>query len=726
MKKHKFLWALALSSTCLFGLASCQGAQGIQGEKGDKGDTGEKGEKGEKGDTGAKGEKGDKGDTGEKGEKGEKGDKGDTGSTGATGAKGDTAWANTILPCENGYIVPSIGSGVAGKDKVTFKMYPKNSTDYKCVSLKLNDETIYADSLIESNDGTYRSYTTTMVTGGFVVSADFSNTKVTCKIDTLTGGTIKFEDSDKSDPKSILPGEVIKLKIEESANYRFNSIKLGEKEITLSELKNDKDNFKENDDGTYSYSFKMTNSDLTIDATFNQGYAITIDSSNDAYATITTSAKNNCALLDEEVTIKVDVKVATSILTAIKVNDEKVYDLSSNTKKGGSYSYKYKMNAQAITISIELTNLETVKQKTYDGGSISYNPESCYPGSKVTLTITPDADNKHLTSLIIGGQELVQNDNYYLKGTSIDSNVLTIDVEMPKGGLNVDATFTVLGAYTASPLSRVYQINNLDELKKFRDKVNDNSLIYENATIKLMSNIDLKKEEWTPIYYGHWAFNSSTTLNRKGIVFDGNNKTIYNLKIDGNSDSQNPEKGHDIGFFSFADYCTIKDLNFNGANITGIGRIGVVAGHMRYGTNCKVIDCSVTDATLVADPNIKDSNGEENGDKVGAIVGQMNEGDNLEIVGCSAKNIKITAYRDVGGIAGYFSGNSNNVFKNNTLSGYIELTVDRSNDYKKFGDTQTSYNFNEFIGSIQTKSFTVDDTNKKEAGCDVTITFPAK
>ncbi len=70
----------------------------------------------------AKGEKGDKGDTGETGPQGPAGDKGDKGDT---GEKGDTAWSNTILPVEGGYVKVNVGSALVGED-VTFTLVAKN------------------------------------------------------------------------------------------------------------------------------------------------------------------------------------------------------------------------------------------------------------------------------------------------------------------------------------------------------------------------------------------------------------------------------------------------------------------------------------------------------------------------------------------------------------------------------------------------------------------------
>ena len=197
MKKNK-LAVLSLLAVSAIGLASCSGEQGPRGlegpkgEKGDKGDQGlkgetgnegpagpvgpkgdqgpkgEKGDKGDRGETGATGEKGEKGDTGATGEKGEKGDKGDKGDTGASGK---TAWSNTILPSEGGYVVPSVGSAVVGSE-ITFTI--KANAGYTFNSLVLNDKTYSRAECDVVSDTTY-TYTTTMKENGYVVQANFSN-----------------------------------------------------------------------------------------------------------------------------------------------------------------------------------------------------------------------------------------------------------------------------------------------------------------------------------------------------------------------------------------------------------------------------------------------------------------------------------------------------------------------------------------------------------------------
>jgi hypothetical protein len=77
------------------------------------------------------------------------------------------------------------------------------------------------------------------------------------------------------------------------------------------------------------------------------------------------------------------------------------------------------------------------------------------------------------------------------------------------------------------------EISNLEELKNFRDEVN-NGETFRGKIVKLTNNIDLANEEWTPI--GKNRYNSF-----KG-TFDGQNYIIKNLT------SIKNQKEH-IGFF---------------------------------------------------------------------------------------------------------------------------------------------------------------------------------
>ena len=327
MKKNKFLWTLALSSSCLFALASC-GSQGQKGEQGDpgingtngtdgkdgengqdgksvltgkgspastlgndgdsyidtltfdfytkeegtwskigniKGTTGETGSKGEKG-TSVRTGKGEPSDTlgnngdsyidlstfdfyikedgtwskegnikGDKGDQGDKGDKGDKGTSGSTGSKGDdgaTAWSNTFLPSNYGYITPSAGSVVADDtNEISFTVHHLDYDNYRCSELvlknpKLDDgELVISASDAEKNGSDY-TFTTTMKEGGFVVSANYASKNLSISLpdnSILTGGSISIE-GDSGNTNKYFSGQEVTLKITlDSEKYRIKS-----------------------------------------------------------------------------------------------------------------------------------------------------------------------------------------------------------------------------------------------------------------------------------------------------------------------------------------------------------------------------------------------------------------------------------------------------------------------------------------------------------------------
>ena len=207
MKKTKLLTLTALTLIGLLGLSSC----GEKGEKGDTGATGPAGETGPKGDKGDPGENGEDGKDGAtwltgtskpadtlgnlgdmylnttngdvyqkeesgwtlkmniKGEDGEDGEDGRPGLNGSQGSQGETAYSNTILPSEGGYVIPSVGSATSGSS-ITF--YIHTNKGYSFESLELNDSKVTTLTYDEDGVG---SYETTMPTNGFVVKANFVN-----------------------------------------------------------------------------------------------------------------------------------------------------------------------------------------------------------------------------------------------------------------------------------------------------------------------------------------------------------------------------------------------------------------------------------------------------------------------------------------------------------------------------------------------------------------------
>ena len=198
MRKNKlFLSLIAVCSIVGMGITSCnsepvQGPQGEQGPVGPQGPAGENGENGEDGSLILHGE-GKPADTlgkdtdvyidsktGDlyqkengswtlvmniKGEDGQDGHDGSDGLNGSNGEDGKTAWSNTILPSEDGYILPSLGSATVG-ETVTFTFVPNSNSEGTDLSKVI--WTINGEKMLGNDDGTISK---NMIEGGYVVSA---------------------------------------------------------------------------------------------------------------------------------------------------------------------------------------------------------------------------------------------------------------------------------------------------------------------------------------------------------------------------------------------------------------------------------------------------------------------------------------------------------------------------------------------------------------------------
>lgn len=162
-------------------------------------------------------------------------------------------------------------------------------------------------------------------------------------------------------------------------------------------------------------------------------------------------------------------------------------------------------------------------------------------------------------NILIGAQPSISVD-----GTSSVSaeNVTIADGVAMEATKNSDGTYTFAKKLSGEGTeSDPYVISNLEDLKNFRDNVN-NGNNYSNKFVELNADIDLAGETWTPIGTAKTPFNGN---------FNGNNCTISNLVVNGGSSD-------DQGFFGRTNNGTIKNLTIKNAKVSGYLNVGVVAG----------------------------------------------------------------------------------------------------------------------------------------------------
>ncbi len=226
--------------------------------------------------------------------------------------------------------------------------------------------------------------------------------------------------------------------------------------------------------------------------------------------------------------------------------------------------------------------------------------------------------------------------------------------------IEIDSDNKIINLYSAKDLAKFGNIIN-----------NDNVSGYSGYTVNLLTDIDLNNLEWTPI--GMYDVDYSL----RG-TFDGNDHTIKNLKCSNDQAIVSGLFGSILG--------TIKDLNVTDVDIHG-GYFagGICAWSSSFGS--LIDNCNVTNGTIISTPRIVDGKLDD-GDNVGGILGYAVNKD--AVTNCSVKNLKISAYRDVGGILGHaniaYGSEYPVIFENNTVEN-CTIIQDLSDMYStSYGD----------------------------------------
>lgn len=205
-------------------------------------------------------------------------------------------------------------------------------------------------------------------------------------------------------------------------------------------------------------------------------------------------------------------------------------------------------------------------------------------------------------------------------------------------------------------------IDTVSELYAFAQDVNVNGNTYAGKTVYLGANLDLGGMAWTPI--GQTGTQYAKTYFQG--IFDGQNYTISNFKIEGEAGRG---QHYASGFFGFTDAGsnTIKNVKLSDFTVEGEHWVGGIVGY----ATADVINCEVSNATIIG----KYDNDDRDGDKVGGVVGYAN---NCVIDGCKATNVTVKASRDVAPILGGGYGDVKNCVSKN-----CDIVISRPVGYSK-------------------------------------------
>ena len=186
-----------------------------------------------------------------------------------------------------------------------------------------------------------------------------------------------------------------------------------------------------------------------------------------------------------------------------------------------------------------------------------------------------------------------------------------------------------------------YQISDVADLKAFRNKVNEGAT---SIHAKLMDNINLNNEAWTPIS------NVSAIASAFAGTFDGNGKTISGLYVNATAANQ--------GLFGLINGATIQNLKVEGTVYSTKSYVGGIVGKVHTGT---IENCGFGGS----DSSVES---ESESGYVGGIVGGLNS-TGVKISGCYNKASVTGKY--AGGILGYWktSAEIENCYNTGTIRG---------------------------------------------------------
>ena len=374
----------------------------------------------------------------------------------------------------------------------------------------------------------------------------------------------------------------------------------------------------------------------------------------------------------------------------------------------GNLALKYQLsvNFDNATANVNGETLAKVLKVAFVKGGISGYSNDAAGRTALINKLTEDGAWQPLASFVEPGKLEQQNDAQtygiviYWEPSDIDNDfnmnngkggALSIDLgiklvatqlsgelaESDSFGPDYDAGAPWMGGidiswYTQNPAAQEFVLNSSEDLAGFAAIVNGtatNDMMrsastqihddFAGKTVKLAADLDLNGNPWTPI--GRIGTTSTDfTYAFKG-TFDGQNHTIYNLDVDAYGWA---------GVFGLAYQAQINNLKVDGVAITANRLAGAVVGQL-YGS---IDNCHVSNAQIMVTPNaVGDSY--DNGDKVGGIVGWLGDnGNNRTLTNCSATDVELSAYRDVGGIAGYVAWSTKIA---NNKADKINITVDQ-------------------------------------------------
>ena len=428
---------------------------------------------------------------------------------------------------------------------------------------------------------------------------------------------------------------------------------------------------------------------------------------------------------------------------AVPCNETETGNRQTQTKDGDAGHLKFVAAATGVTdlTDVQLTETsgiigiiaklpagvaETVNMLTIETSTDDFATKNTLA---VALTSQEDVGGDDILKVyanVPAGWTLAAGTKMFLKfgSTNDDHKVYTRYQEFAAAATPEEGKFNYLklncstidkhaGASTCDGTSTdPYLIADKYQMRAMRDLMPEN----ETTHFKLLADIDLENEVWTPLNYeGSFA---------RGIYFDGQGHTVSNLT---STDAQ--------AYPSFVGVVngTVKNLVFDGATITGGNNVaGVLAGYVGSSSVSAVgniSDITVKNATVtgskrylggvagiinkvsetVRNCHAVNTTVSSTSDRVGGVFGQVDK--TFTVQDCSAENVTVSGSINIGGLVGVGYGN----FTDCTSSGEITSINTASNADIALGGL-VGYFENGTISHCSSSVNAIQETNGRDIG----------
>lgn len=183
---------------------------------------------------------------------------------------------------------------------------------------------------------------------------------------------------------------------------------------------------------------------------------------------------------------------------------------------------------------------------------------------------------------------------------------------------------------------------------------------YVGKTICIMADIDLAGINWSLAQIDNRYF---------GGTIEGNGHTIRNMTVVDET-SQDGSAGF-IGWLNG----TIRNLNFENANVEGSHYVGVICGYNQSGT---IENCTVNRSKV----NAKLHNSDRDGDKCGGAIGFCGTNAQVTVKNVKVTNTTVTARRNAAQVIGYCYPDVNKIENLKAEKVTVEWNEDHIDDGK--------------------------------------------